>query len=1052
MNKKKPSSKTTTGRKFWRSLEERNLPESADWSAPENSETAHKDFADGGVNRRDFLKYMGAGAALLSAACRRPTEQIVPAVIQPPEMTPGKPLFYSTTAPDGTALIVRAREGRPLKVAGNPDHPLFQGGVSASNVASLMDLYDPDRQRSAARIVNGVQNKTKAAGVLEEAQARLRSGSYALLTGPINSPATRALIQDFLTVYPNGKHVEFRPDPTLRQIEAGQRATYGNALIPNYHFDRADYILSIDGDFLGTMVAPSYFSASFIRRRDLQNGRKTMGRFVMFESMFTVTGSNADERFPIRPGDQTTVALSLAAHLVVGLGRGRFAGDPTVRNFLQEYKPTKVAPDMNIKQGVLERIADELWKHRGNSLVLGGSPLCATGNQTHLQVAVNLLNSILGNDGSTVDYKQPMLDNAGVSDSDMQAFMEELRSGKIQTLLLHGANPVYHLPALLKVEEAIEKATYVLAMDDRMDETGRHANAILPTNHYLESWGDAQTIPGIYSVRQPLIRPLFDTASFEDYLLRLAGDKLDAGNFHRYLQQKWSRLQEQHGVSGSFRKFWQASLQSGYFAPARLDLQKRHPARSFDTRSLQTLPKASAASDGLKLGLYYNIQVLDGSGANNSYRQELPDPITKVVWENCVSILPATARKMNLVQGSIVEIQVETNKILAPVHLQPGLHPDAICIALGYGRTHAGRVANGRGVNVLQLTGVGSDSFQFSGMTVTLKDTGERHTLPNTQSIFRSGQNTEDRAFFAPAGLPNAPLRGSSQTANKYERPVLLETTLEEYLEQPGALSGKKLEYPKDVAIMSDWKYENRRWNMVVDLSRCIGCASCVTSCNTENNIPMVGPEEVSVGREMHWLRIDRYFSGSEDHPDVSHQPMLCQHCENAPCETVCPVSATTHTAEGLNSMTYNRCIGTRYCANNCPFKVRRFNYFENWHYFEGLERKIETPQHLALNPDVTVRTRGVMEKCTFCVQRISGARQEMLARGETKIRDGVIKTACQEVCPTQAISFGDINDPDSEVSKLSRGEEKRAYKVLDFLGINPSVTYLAKIRNKKKA
>ena len=1038
-------------RRFWQSLEERNatvslnaLPEFP-VSRNEMEEQSKKE----GVSRKGFLKFMGAGAVLLGASCRRPTEQIVPAVMQAPEYIPGEGSYYATCAPDGTGLIVRTREGRPVKISGNSDHPITEGGVTAYTVASLMDLYDPDRLKGPALISKGKKQSASEDEIVSDATSKL-SGGYVLLTSPIESPSSRDIIADFLKKNPGGRHIEFRADPTLRQIAEGQKLSYGDYVIPNYRFDKADLVVSIEGDFLGTMPGSVHFAANFVKKRNLQNGVLKMNRLVVFESMFTTTGSNADDRIPIRPGDATAVALSLAAQLVK-TGRAKSAF-----NNLSNYLPEKVAPVLGIPQAALEKTAEELWAHRGKSIVISGSPLAAFGVNAETQVAVNLLNSMLDNDGVMIDASKPLHYVPGASEKEIFELVEEMRSGKVKTLIVYGANPVYHLPASLKVEEALSKVEYILSLSDRIDETGKLATAILPSSHFLESWGDGMIQEGVYSLRQPVIRPLYQTRSFEDRLIQLSGGQLDGdSSFYDYLKGNWQELKTAAKHGGSFLKFWQSSLQLGYFAPGRNALKADGKARRFNDASLSILP-GSPEKEGFKVGLYYNIQVLDGTGGNNAYRQELPDPVTKVVWENVVSIFPQTARDMGLKQGAVVTVKTEQGTLQLPVHLQPGIHPKAMLIALGYGRSAGGAVAVKSGVNALQLAKKGKDSLILSGLAAEMAATGKRHEIPNTQIIYRYNFNTEDKAFFAPAGLPGAPLGGSTDSFMKgtglaYDRPIVIETSLENYKKNKNFVADQALHYPDEskASIMSSWDYSaNMRWHMVIDLNLCTGCGACVTSCNLENNIPMVGPKEVAMGREMHWMRIDRYFSGDEANPEVTHQPMLCQQCENAPCENVCPVAATTHNSEGLNVMTYNRCIGTRYCANNCPYKVRRFNWFENWNYMEGVVRHLKDPQHLGLNPDVTVRARGVMEKCTFCVQRINLARHEMKAKGEKKLRDGVVVTACQDVCPTKAITFGDQNDPKSDVAKLLK-KDPRGFKVLDFLGIKPSVTYLARIRNK---
>jgi molybdopterin-containing oxidoreductase family iron-sulfur binding subunit len=1038
MNENRNGSRTK--QKFWRTIEEKSSSLTPAWETPEFEKSPQEILEEAkgqGFSRRTFLKFMGASAVMVGAACRRPTEQIVPAVVQTPEYIPGEALFYSTVSPDGTGLIVRTREGRPVKIAGNPEHPIGEGGVSAYEVASIMDLYDPDRLRRAALITDGKKKYVDESEIVDEASSKIQEGSYAILSGPINSPSSRALIHAFLKKFPGGRLMELRQDPTLRQIAEGQRLCYGESVVPTYNFDKANYILSIDADFLGSMILPAYFSANFAKGRDVRNGGKQMSRLVAIESMMSVTGSNADERIPVRPGDQVSVALAIASQIVVKLGRSSFAGNSAVTGVLSRYLPEKVAPALGISEEAIAKIAEDLWSNRGASLVIGGSPLAANGNNASLQIVVNLLNSILENDGKSINHEYPIQLSSGASDAEMQSFIGDLHSGKIKTLIVAGANPVFHLPESLPVKESLGKVEYILSINDRIDETARLANAILPSSHYLESWSDSEPIKGLLSVGQPVIRPLYETKSLEDRLIQLAGGSIDGHeSFYSFLKSRWSSFK------GS-RKFWNSVLMQGHYSPSRKEIKRDVRSRGFNQGVLQRLPSAPDQT-GLKLGFYYAIPVRDGSGANNAYRQELPDPITKIVWSNAAAILPETARKLKLEEGSLVDINTQSGTIRIPVHLQPGLHPDAILIALGYGRSEAGKTANGVGTSVMNMVNSGNDSFIYSGISAEIKATGKSKKLAGTQLVYRNGFNTEDRAFFAPGTLPNAPYGGSSD----YDRPILLETTLAEYQKDAAGVRKKLIKYPKNADIMKKWDYRGMRWHMVIDLNLCTGCSACVTSCDLENNVPMVGPDEVATGREMHWLKIDRYYSGDEENPEVAHQPMMCQHCENAPCETVCPVAATQHNNEGLNVMAYNRCVGTRYCANNCPFKVRRFNWFENWDYMEGLRRKLRDPAQLGLNPDVTVRRRGVMEKCTFCIQRIANARHEMRTRGEKILQDGTFVTACQEVCPTSAISFGNINDQNSRVYRLTT-EEKRSYKVLDFLNVNPSVTYLAKIRNK---
>lgn len=1044
---------TNNRKKYWQSLEEKKGQVSSDWDRTEvdtpsvkssqNQEKRH------GLNRRDFLKFMGAGAVMAGASCRRPVEQIVPAVIQPSEYVPGVPVEFASTSPDGSGLLVKTREGRPVFIGGNPDHPLTQGGLTSSTSASLMDLYDPDRARTSYKFdrKTGKKKKMSAEFLSAVAKSELEKGDYVLLTGPISSPSTRALIQDFIKTIPGGKHIELRPDPTLRQISDGQKRCYGQSLIPNYRYDRAELVVAIDSDFMGTQAFSSYFTRQYSNKRNVNKKSGSMNRLVVFESMFTLTGSNADRRYAIRPGDQATIALAIASFIEKELKRS--GGNP----LLNSYYPSNISQALGHKDGlykigvfeaVIKNIATDLWNHRGKSLVVGGSPLAATGKNAEAQIAINYLNSLLNNDGATVDYSNAMQLSSGISDREMTALLANLKGKR---LVIAGANPVYHMPDSKKVINAIKKIKYILSLNDRIDETTRHADVLLPGNHYLESWGDHETIKGIHSIQQPVIRPLFETKSFEDRLIQIAGGKLGgASSFYEYIKARWMKL-----GGGNGRRFWVSALQQGYYAPAFKNLKQIKGPRAFKNNSLNQIVKFGASSEKklerqeFKLGMYYNVQVLDGSLANNAYRQELPEPVTKIVWDNYVVISPSSATDLGMAQGDIVKLSSGKKSIELPVHIQPGIHSGAALVALGYGRNSAGLVANDVGVNVLELAHDESDSLKLSGLVVKLAATGKHKSLASTQSIFRDGMNDVESAFGAFKDIPGTPLRGSSQ----YDRPIIREAEYSVFKTGKFEIKPAAIEYVKNIALDGGWNFKDTRWHMTIDLSQCTGCSSCVTACNIENNIPMVGQDQVRRGHEMHWMRIDRYFSGSEENPEVAHQPMLCQQCENAPCENVCPVAATTHNSEGLNVMTYNRCIGTRYCANNCPYKVRRFNWHENWIFSEGLEMNLRSPQQLAMNPDVTTRARGVMEKCTFCIQRISRARQDSRMKGEKYVKDGVFTTACQDVCPSDAIVFGNRKNPDSMVAKSIK--DKRSYQVLDFLDVRPSITYLAKIRNKGK-
>ncbi len=1021
-------------------------------------------------SRRDFLKLMGATAVMVSASCRRPTERIVPAVIRSPEISPGLSNYYSTMSPDGIPLIVKTRDGRPLKISGNPDFPLVQGGISAYHLADLMDLYDPDRIRKPLRFTKeGKKTRVSLKRILENAKKNLSKDPYVILSGPIRSASSKQILTDFLKENPGGKHIQYDANPTQQRIAEAQSLCYKTSpSVPLYRFDRCEVIVSIDGDFLGAAPGNEYYGKMYAKSRNVYAKKERMNRLTVFEAMMSVTGSNADYRYPIMPNGQLLIALALLATI-----DKKYKPLPAPwHDYLQAYHPSKItqwlSPDI-IKNSIyepdrfvniIEKTCKDLWQARGKSLVYGGGIVHENGNSLANQLVINLLNSTLKNDGNTVDYRHTIAYHSTARDKEMTQLAKDLMKQKIKNVILLDVNPVYHLPEEINFADALKKASYVLAISQNLNESSSLATEILPLNHYLESWNYYQPIRSIHAIAQPMIRPLYESMSGEDVLMQLSKKPLSTAKTYseyvkNYFQGQIAAIDQKRL---SFNQIWNRTLKNGYYLENDNEFSqeggKESKARTPDyNSSLQILKKLKiknkanlTKANEFQLGIYSNVQVREGDGANNTLRQELPEPITKIVWDNYAVLLPATARKLNIKQGDLLEIELANKKIIIPAHLQPGVHPKALLIAQGYGRAKGGKIATEVGVAIRSKIPLQPETSQFQySVAVTIKNSKKSYVLASTQAIYRNGWNKEAKAAFAPESLLKANYNGSSQ----YDRPLIRETKLKDYLSGVFQLKPEAVEYPKDQELVSKWEYNNHRWHMIIDLNSCTGCGACVTSCNTENNIPMVGKEQVSYGREMHWIRIDRYFSGNEQEAELGHQPMLCQHCENAPCENVCPVAATTHNSEGLNTMTYNRCIGTRYCANNCPYKVRRFNYYEYWNFWEGFRRKLTSPQHLALNPDVTVRTRGVVEKCTFCVQRINLARQETKSKGKKLIPDKMIKTACQEVCPSGAISFGNILDQKSEVNKELEKSKDRSYHVLEYLNVKPSISYLAKIRNR---
>jgi MoCo/4Fe-4S cofactor protein with predicted Tat translocation signal len=988
-------------KKFWRSLDE--YKRDPEWQKLVDREFQNSPFFDGEVkdswNRRDFMKLMGASLAMSSFACiRRPVQTIVPYVNRPVEVTPGVANWYASTWSDGiegAGLLVKTREGRPIKLEGNPDHPVNSGALSAVGQAQVLGLYDPERLPGPRKLNAGDENPFRRTQhpswtmVDEQIVPKLKEGGVAILTNSLASPSTRQLIGEFAS-QTGGTHVVWDPIG-YDNLSAGQKNAFGTSVVPRFVIDRARMIVSIEADFLGTFLSSTEYNRQFAQTR---KPGKDMSKLVVFESMYTITGGNADARVRIKPSQQLDVAMGLAHEVSVLAGRGE-----GISGF------SDVAARLGIDPVLFKQFAKDLWENRARSLVISGGLATRTETGDATMSAVNYLNSLLGNDGITVDHSQAPHRHVIGSNAALQTLIEKMSAGEIKTLIIHGVNPVYQLPPDSGFTDALAKVATVIYTGDRIDETGVKAHWILPDHHHLESWGDAELQESVFSIQQPTIEPLYDTRAFQDNLLtwsaRLRGSDKPVA-WYDYLKDNW-RKNRFHG-GGGFDNAWNQLLQVGVLDLSGQDREKTSGARSFNGASLRV--PAVSKKEGLELVLFENVMG-DGRYANNSWLQEMPDPIMKVSWGNPLCVSPQLAKKLGLEDGRVVRLTVNGRTIETPVYIQPGLHDDVVAMAVGYGRTRAGEVADGVGINGFHLASFNKGQPIFAGASVTL----------------------EKLAHFDPI----ASMQGHS---NIEGRQIVVETSLANYLQKPDA----GIHRHEVFSIWKDHEYKGMRWGMTIDLNSCTGCSACIIACQAENNIPVVGKKFTIQGREMHWLRVDRYYSGDAENPRSTYQVMLCQHCETAPCETVCPVAATTHSDEGLNEMTYNRCVGTRYCSNNCPYKVRRFNWLNyNKESTKGTKKMV-------LNPDVTVRVRGVMEKCTFCIQRIKDARNDMKDRGETVIKDGTIKTACQQTCPTGAIVFGNINDENSEVRKIQ--EDPRAFSVLEEMNTRPSVRYLTRVKN----
>jgi len=978
-------------------------------------------------SRRDFLKLLGAGAAFAAAGCaRKPVEKILPYLKMPEEATPGKALWYASTCgecPAACGILVKTREGRPIKLEGMKEHPLNRGGLCPRGQASVLNLYDPDRikgpvavdrKTGAARPTTWGEIDARATQALKA--VRERAGKVVLLTGTITSPSTRALIDEFLRIFPAGEHVMY--DAVSNDaIAKAQELSYGERLIPRYRLDRADYLLTIGADPIGTFLSPVEHQRDFSLRRRPESG--TMAKLVAFEPAMTLTGANADLRHRVRPEHLLPVTLALAHEILVRDPRSALSGTAGIAPALQAYSVENVEREAGLKPGTLTLVGDELAANRGKSLVLAGPQAAPANHAVALQVAVNLLNSALGNEGATVDASTPSLQSQG-SEEGVLSLVERMRAGEVQALLIHGVNPAYTLPAALGFADLMKRVPFILTFADRVDETSLHADFVAPDHHYLESWNDHAPRPGVLSLAQPAIGPLYDTRPFQDTLLgwgRLLGVgplASNAGNWFHYLQNRWrTEVYPKSDAAGSFDLFWEGSVREGI----RSSSTGGGVSRAFRSPSLSTLADLEAAAalpaGTLSLVLYTPMTQFDGRSANNAWLQEIPDPISKISWDNYVAMAPSRARALGVdhyeFRSDVVTVDVGHAKLDLPVHVQPGLHPDVIAIAVGYGRTAAGRIGSKVGQNANALAQATAGRIGMSGIPARVQKTGRM--------------------------MPICGMQGHQYTE---QRPIIYETTYPAYLKDPTSGNDAPTAEP---SMWTRHKYPGHRWGMAIDLNACIGCEACMVACQAENNVPVVGKPIVLKGREMHWLRIDRYYAGDAENPETVFQPMLCQQCENAPCETVCPVLATVHNSEGLNLQVYNRCVGTRYCSNNCPYKVRRFNWFD---YSSVREKSLR----LVLNPDVTVRTKGIMEKCTFCIHRIRDGKERAKALG-VPVQDGDIETACQQSCPTQAITFGDMNDPKARVTALAKNP--RGYHVLAELNTLPSITYQTKVWNREE-
>lgn len=1032
-------------KKYWKGFEELT-------NSPDFVQNKDKEFAQdlpvlselGGMlqeqqaTRRDFLKVLGfsLGAATIAASCEIPVKKIIPYVNKPNDIIPGIANYYASTFAEGgdyCSILVKTREGRPVKVEGNELSSLTQGGTSARAQASVLSLYDSARLRYPKR---SGQKKTWAI-VDTEIQTKLAgAGNIVILSGPIISPSTRQAIAEFKNKYPNTRHISYSPVSKAGILTANEK-NFGKRVVPSYNLASANVIVSLGADFLGTWVAPVEFAKEYTKRRAINRENPTMSKHWQFESYMSLTGANADKRLSIRPSEEGTVALALYNELAKLLG-GSPAGNAVIK-------------DEAVKKGIVQA-AMELSQAKGSSLIVSGS------NNPAIQEIVNAMNAMLGNYGTTIDINRPY---TAFSDDDkaMNELVAQMNGGQVGAIILYHVNPGYSYPNAAQFLSGLKKVGLSISFSDREDETSEAVTYLCPDSHYLESWNDAEPKQGFYSLAQPTIPQLFDTRQAQESLLKWAGQNT---TYYDFIQNYW---RQNILNSGDFQAAWGQALHDGIYEPAKGATAAAGASPSVDVAGAASALAAQASkANGVELHLYETVTIGDGRYAANPFLQETPEPISKVCWDNFIAMSQRTAREQHWEEYDLIEVKVGNTTVQLPLIFQPGQAYGTASIPLGYGRTKAGSEYFNVGQNAYPFLGYNGTTFDYNVLSgVTLTKVGSAYALPRTQT-----HHTIDDA-----------------------RPVVREASLKEYQKNKYAGNDFTVKmknesdkfftlYGEDPVFGSHAdKYKGGlHWALTVDLTNCIGCGACVTSCNVENNIPIVGKNEVFRAHEMHWMRIDRYYSSPNksakpdslrpndvsdsylselEHPDVTFMPMMCHHCDNAPCENVCPVAATNHSAEGINQMAYNRCIGTRYCANNCPYKVRRFNWFD----YQGADSfykntifnndeyvMVDDLTRMVLNPDVTVRSRGVMEKCSFCIQRIQEGKLAAKRDGRA-LGDGEIKTACQTACPTNAITFGDRNDKATAVSTNIANE--RNYILLEEIHVVPSVSYLVQLRNREE-
>jgi MoCo/4Fe-4S cofactor protein with predicted Tat translocation signal len=980
------------GKRFWQSIEQ--LSETKEYRQFLEHEFPHVPETDdqAGINRRDVLKFAAASAALagLSACTKMPTQKIVPYVKPPEEIIPGRPLFYATAmtlAGVANGLLVESHMGRPTKIEGNREHPGSLGGTDVFAQAATLGLYDPDRSKTVMHD-GRISDWASFQAAMGNAKTQLLQGGtgFRILTEVITSPSLAAQIQGLVKQFPGSQWHQYEPCGR-DNVREGAKLAFGRPVNTVYKLDQADVIVSLDADFLTFGPGHVRYAREFSSRRVADGPDTKLNRLYVVESMTTSTGAVADHRKALRASEVEAFARELAA----AAGNSGVGGASGTSGIPADW--TQAA-------------GKDLAAHRGSSVVIAGEE-----QSPAVHALAHAMNAALGNVGKTVYYTEPLEANPINGIESLRALVNDIHGGKVQMLLILGGNPAYDSPAdfdfvrtLLKVPLRIHSGLYY-------DETGEWCQWHVPAAHFLEAWGDARGYDGTASVMQPLIQPLYDGRSASEILASFTNDADKTG--HDMVRDYW--MGQRPEKDKAYEVYWETSLHDGVlagtaFAPIGVSAHAGSIAS----------PAGVRGGDDIEIVFKPDPTVFDGRFANSGWLQELPKPNTKLTWDNGAMIAPQTAQKLGLKDGDYVKLELAGREVKAGIVLVPGHATNSITLHLGYGRSKAGAVGTGPGFNANLIR---SSEAPYIANGLRIEKTGEKYYFAVTQHQYAIDQEGHE---------------ASQEGVEEARRDLVRIATLDEYRKDPHFAASELDPKEMDQSLYPRFKYEGYSWGMTIDLNKCVGCNACVVACVSENNTPVVGKEQVMKGRAMHWIRVDTYFRGNLDAPEMYYEPVPCMQCENAPCEVVCPVGATVHSPEGLNEMVYNRCVGTRYCSNNCPYKVRRFNFF--------LYSDYTTPSLYGMrNPNVTVRSRGVMEKCTYCVQRINAAKIQSEEQNRA-VRDGEIVTACQGACPADAIVFGNINDKNSRVAKMKANS--RNYSLLDDLNTRPRTTYLARVLN----